>query len=217
MRTATDTPQRTLRPQRTMNDERISVVNNKRNQFSVYSASSVVNAVWRGRIAAMGLLLGVVTAIAGCERPAIVAEGLPVPAFAGVDLEGNAVALSELRGEVVLLNIWATWCYPCRREMPALEELHRDWGDEGLRVVAISIDAASASRDVRDFVDEYGLTFDVVHDGAQNVTRAFSTIGVPETFLIGADGRLVKRWMGRIDPHSESIRGPVREALRRRT
>lgn len=170
-----------------------------------------------GKLATLVMLLIAVTSSAGCERPTIVAEGLPVPAFAGVDLDGNEVGLHELRGEVVLLNIWATWCYPCRREMPALEELHREWRDLGLRVVAISIDAASASRDVRDFVEEYDLTFDVVHDGAQRVTRAFSTIGVPETFLIDADGRLVKRWMGRIDPHSESIRGPVREALRRRT
>ena len=217
MRSATDPPKRTLSTQRKDEQRRTDSVVNKRSRFSASSACSVVNAVRRGGVAALSLFLGVVLATAGCERPTIVAEGLPVPAFAGVDLDGNDVALSELRGEVVLLNVWATWCYPCRREMPALEALHRDWGDDGLRVVAISIDAASASRDVRDFVDEYGLTFDVVHDGAQNVTRAFSTIGVPETFLIDADGRLVKRWMGRIDPHSESIRGPVREALRRRT
>jgi cytochrome c biogenesis protein CcmG, thiol:disulfide interchange protein DsbE len=162
-------------------------------------------------VAAAVLLL----ALPACaDVPQKVAVGEKVPAFTGRDLDGRKVDLKALRGEVVLLNVWATWCFPCRREMPALEGLHREWSGNGLRVVAVSIDAASAERDIQEFVAEYGLTFDIVHDAAQDVTRAFRTIGVPETFLIDPDGTLRRHWIGRIDPHSESVRGPIRDVMR---
>jgi peroxiredoxin len=163
-------------------------------------------------LAVLALSLAV---LAACrEVPASVAVGERVPAYSGLDLEGRTVDLRELRGEVVLLNIWATWCFPCRREMPALEQLHRELSGSGLRVVAVSIDPANAGREIREFMEEYGLTFDIVHDPAQDVAQAFRTIGVPETFLIDADGRLRRHWLGRIDPHAEGIRGPIREAMR---
>jgi cytochrome c biogenesis protein CcmG, thiol:disulfide interchange protein DsbE len=175
-----------------------------------------MSATRRTPAVAMLLLAGLL--LAGCmDVPAQVAVGERAPAFAGVDLDGTEVDLRALRGEVVLLNVWATWCFPCRREMPALEQLHREWSGNGLRVVAVSIDAVNAARDIREFVAEYELTFDIVHDPAQHVTRAFQTIGVPETFLIGADGRLRHHWIGRIDPHSESVRGTIREAMQEAT
>lgn len=150
---------------------------------------------------------------AACSAPGGVAPGKPVPDYAAPSLEGERVRLAELRGEVVILNVWATWCNPCRREMPALERLARELGPEGLRVVAVSIDQAGAEREIRDFVAEYGLSFTVLHDPQQRVTRAFRTIGVPETFLIGRDGTLLKHWIGRIDPNSPQIRVPVYDAL----
>ncbi|CAN5658035.1 hypothetical protein BH23GEM9_BH23GEM9_23650 [soil metagenome] len=157
------------------------------------------------------------TGAAACTAPpARVAVGELAPAFAAARLDGANVSLRELQGEVVLLNVWATWCFPCRREMPAFEDLHRDLGTAGLHVIAVSIDAASAARDVAEFIAEYDLTFDILHDPAQQVTRAFQTIGVPETYLIGADGRLLRHWIGRIDPRADNIRGPVIEALRER-
>jgi cytochrome c biogenesis protein CcmG, thiol:disulfide interchange protein DsbE len=166
------------------------------------------------RASGMATLLLASSLLAGCmDVPPQVAVGERAPQFTGRALDGAQVELRALRGEVVLLNVWATWCFPCRREMPALEQLHRDWSGNGLRVVAVSIDAANAARDIRDFVAEYDLTFDIVHDPAQDITRAFQTIGVPETFLIGADGRLRRHWIGRIDPHSESVRGPIREVM----
>lgn len=160
-------------------------------------------------VAALSLVL------VGCVEPAgRVAVGERVPSLMARDLEGRAVELRSLRGEVVVLNVWATWCFPCRREMPALERLHRELGDHGLRVVAVSIDAPNAVRDIREFIDDYDLTFDILHDAAQQVARDLSTIGVPETFLIGADGRLRRHWIGRIDPDAENIRAPIREAMR---
>jgi peroxiredoxin len=153
--------------------------------------------------------------LAGCTAgPEIAVQGERVPHYAAADLDGRQVRLQDLHGEVVLLNIWATWCYPCRREMPGLEELHRELSASGLNVVAVSVDAAGAAGEIRDFLDELGLTMQVLHDTRSEISRVFATRGVPETFLIGADGVLRHHWIGRIDARSESVRGPVLAALR---
>jgi peroxiredoxin len=165
------------------------------------------------RVLALTAVLPAMMLSACVERPARVAVGERVPAYTASGLDGEQLSLQDLRGEVVLLNVWATWCFPCRREMPAFEALHREWSQHGLRVVAVSIDAAGATGDIRDFTGEYGLTFDILHDAEQRVTRAFQTIGVPETFLIDAEGRLRRHWIGRVDPHAASFREPIAEAL----
>jgi len=139
--------------------------------------------------------------------------GEPAPEFAALTLDGGSVALSELRGEVVLLNVWATWCPPCREEMPAIESLHQELAPRGLRVVAVSIDRAGAEPAIRRFADEFGLTFDILHDPEQQAPRTFRTIGVPETLLIDRKGRLVHRWIGQIDPTLPRVREPVEAAL----
>lgn len=159
-------------------------------------------------LAALVLLLGT-----ACSSGPTAIVGNRAPAFGAAELDGEDVSLASLRGEVVLLNVWATWCYPCRREMPSFQSLHRDFSDEGLRVVAVSIDGPGAQPAIEKFLREYGITFTVLHDPEQRVTRAFSTIGVPETFLIDRNGVLVRHWRGRIDGHSELIRGPIRDAL----
>lgn len=154
--------------------------------------------------------------LAGCgeaERRAPPTAGNPAPQYAAPTLSGDTLALADLRGQAVLLNIWATWCPPCREEMPALEALHRDMADDGLRVVAVSVDSRSAAGDVQQFLDEFGITFTVLHDPDEQVSRTFRTTGVPETYLIDRDGTIAKRWIGKIDAASEEVRGPVREAL----
>jgi cytochrome c biogenesis protein CcmG, thiol:disulfide interchange protein DsbE len=160
-------------------------------------------------------LLALLLAAGGCEVPSAVIEpGAPVPSFQAPGLDGSNLSLASLRGEVVLLNVWATWCYPCRREMPSFEALHREFGDEGLRVVAVSIDSRSARSDIDEFLEDHEITFTILHDAEKRITTTFRTLGVPETFLIDREGRLVKRWTGRIDGHSESVRAPIRAALR---
>jgi thiol-disulfide isomerase/thioredoxin len=121
--------------------------------------------------------------------------GRPAPPVRAVDLQGRPVALAQLRGQVVLLNIWATWCAPCREEMPSLERLHRRLAPEGLRIVAVSVDEG-ARRVVADFARRFGLTFAIWHDPANRVGRAYRITGLPESFLIDRDGVIVKRVIG---------------------
>lgn len=168
----------------------------------------------RSPVAALLVAAAAAAALAACSLPDdTVAVGRSVPAYAAADLAGTEVSLRDLRGQVVLLNVWATWCFPCRREMPGLEELHRELAGRGLAVVAVSVDAAGAAGEIHDFLDELGLTMQVLHDARGDVSRVFATRGVPETFLIGADGTLRHHWIGRIDARSESVRGPVRTAM----
>ena len=138
-------------------------------------------------------------------------RGDEAPAYGAVSLDGDSVALASLAGRPVLLNVWATWCPPCREEMPALQELHDRYDERGLAVVAASLDASAA--DAAAFARELGLTLRLLHDPAGRVTRTFRTTGVPETFLIGADGRIVRRWIGAFDPLADDVIASVEGAL----
>ena len=142
-----------------------------------------------------------------------VAAGDPAPAYAAPDLAGDTIALADFRGEVVLLNVWATWCAPCRREMPGLQQLQERFEGRGLHVLGVSIDARGAEAAIRTFADGLGVGFQLLHDPDERVTRAFRTIGVPESFLIGRDGVVAHRWIGSFDPTSEATFATVREAL----
>jgi cytochrome c biogenesis protein CcmG, thiol:disulfide interchange protein DsbE len=147
--------------------------------------------------------------------------GTRAPNFLATDLDGEPVALTNLVGEVVLLNIWATWCAPCREEMPSMQRLHDRFHDQGFRVVAVSIDSESRQRfavgptggDVRAFVEEYGLSFDVWHDPAGEIQRIYRTTGVPESFLIDRHGAIVKKVIGATDWDSEANQDLVRMLL----
>jgi cytochrome c-type biogenesis protein len=127
---------------------------------------------------------------------------------------GDTVSLTQMRGNVVLLNVWATWCPPCREEMPGLEALHQELAPQGLRVVGVSIDRGSATPAIAAFLRDNSITFPILHDSEERITRVFRTVGVSETYLIGRDGILLNRWIGKIDPASHSVRGPVERALR---
>ncbi|MDQ3697049.1 MAG: redoxin domain-containing protein [Gemmatimonadota bacterium] len=104
--------------------------------------------------------------------------------------------LADYRGRVVLLNIWATWCLPCRAEMPSIQELYDAYRDRGFTVVAISTDEPGSDEAIRDFVREYDLTFDILHDPSHRIERDYQTAGIPETFVIGRDGIVRKRVFG---------------------
>lgn len=158
----------------------------------------------------------------GTRAPDFDARPLQVPVYpAGADTtfaaRGAATTsprtLADYAGEVVLLNIWATWCGPCRDEMPAIERLHRAFGPRGLKVLAVSIDGRADERAIRDFVREYGLTFEILHDADGGIQRIYRTTGVPETFVIGRDGTIRKKTIGAADWSSEGNRALVAQLL----
>lgn len=137
--------------------------------------------------------------------------GDAAPAWGARTLGGDSVTIGSLRGRTVLLNVWATWCPPCRAEMPALQSLAERYGDRGLDVVAVSIDHDAAAAAA--FVDELDLSMRVLHDPHGRVTRAFRTTGVPESFLIDADGRIIRRWIGAFDPLAPDVIDLVESTL----
>ena len=101
----------------------------------------------------------------------------------------------EAKGQVTLVNIWATWCIPCRAEMPAIEKLYQTLGPRGLKVLAISIDEGDP-RDVEQFVQELKLTFPILHDKSGDIQRVYQTTGVPESFLLDRNGIIVRKVIG---------------------
>ncbi|MEQ8329377.1 MAG: redoxin domain-containing protein [Longimicrobiales bacterium] len=157
------------------------------------TASAVgVSQLTRGP-GAPGVSQGDLTAPGGRTQLAL---GDPIPSFAARDVfTGEPVSLDELRGDVVILNVWATWCLPCESEMPSMERLYRDLGPRGLRIVALSIDRESTHM-VRRWVEERGLTFTVLHDSDGAFERAFAGSGVPETYVFDRAGALVQHVVG---------------------
>ena len=148
---------------------------------------------------------------AGGFRP--LAAGDPAPEYAAATVSGDTVSLSDLRGRPVVVNVWATWCPPCREEMPALESLQQRFADQGLSVVAVSIDAAGDARAVDAFARELAPDVTVLHDPTRRIESAFRTIGVPETFLIDRQGRIARRWIGQFDPLSAEAIEDVQATL----
>ena len=169
----------------------------------------------------VGIVVALLTAgaIAGVRlAPEIfpVEVGSRAPQFKAVDLaSGDTVGLAGYRGQVVLLNVWATWCEPCRVEMPSLERLHRELGPQGLKIVSVSIDEAGPEV-VREFQREYGLTFRILQDRSRAIERIYQTTGVPETFVLNRDGRIVKKVIGAAEWDSPVNKDLIRRLLAQR-
>jgi cytochrome c biogenesis protein CcmG, thiol:disulfide interchange protein DsbE len=140
----------------------------------------------------------VATAIApvffGCsgdvsERAAV---GRPSPDYAARTLAGDSVALKGFVGKPVLLNIWATWCDPCREEIPFLEKVYVAHHSRGLEIIGVSIDARGQDQAVRDFASQLGMTYAIWLDPDQRVVSTFNAFGQPASYLL--DRRGVLRW-----------------------
>lgn len=162
---------------------------------------------------ALALLAPALGACGGEEGFRPVAVGEPAPSFAAATLDGDTLSLADFSGSPVLLNIWATWCAPCRKEMPEIEELFQEYRDRGFNVVAVSIDNRGAADQIVEFAEEMGASFTILHDAEQTITRDYQTIGVPESFLIDGDGVLRARWTGRFMPLDPEVKALVEEAL----
>lgn len=122
----------------------------------------------------------------------------PAPELTLSDLAGTSVSLADYRGQVVLVNLWATWCPPCKDEMPALEAFYRKYQSQGFVIVAIN--DGDPTEDVIQFAQEYGLTFPVWLDPTYIATeQAFKTLSLPSSFVIDREGTIVLSWVGGIN------------------
>lgn len=126
------------------------------------------------------------------------------PAFSLKNLSGKEESLKDYRGKVLLLNFWATWCPPCREEMPALESLYRTLKDQGFVVLGISSDAFG-ERAVKPFVEEFGLTFPMLLDQNLKITHLYRVNYRPTSYLVDRQGNLITRVVGPQDWMSDEI------------
>ena len=161
-------------------------------------------------VAGIVMTLTFVVALAMKVRPQIdlIGAGSRLPDFQAVNLRTNHPAsLADYAGKVVLINIWATWCEPCRLEMPSMERLSEHLGGADFRVVAVSVDK-DGPEVVMKFVNDLGLHFDILHDRSGAIQQTLQTTGVPESFVLDRTGVIIKKVIG-----AERWDSPVNEAL----
>lgn len=157
---------------------------------------------WSGAGAALCLAL-LPLGCSSTDGPAPPRVGETAPPYQAVTLDGDSVSLSSLRGKVVLLNLWATWCAPCRHETPFLQDLYEARRDEGFEIVGVSMDTPDQVESIRQFVDEYGVEYTILHDRTMRGMDLYRVLGLPATFLVDREGTL--RWM-RYGPVGETDR-----------
>jgi peroxiredoxin len=147
--------------------------------------------------------------------PPAVGRGTRAPDLELADLDGGRVSVEALKGRVVLVNFWATWCKPCEEEMPAMERLYRALNAEGFELLAVSVDTDTTA--VRSFRQRLRLSFPILLDPDQEVAGRYQTFKFPESVLIGPDGVVVERYIGSKDwdapAYVERIRRLLRPAL----
>jgi peroxiredoxin len=139
--------------------------------------------------------------------------GQPVPEYAAMTAEGDSVSLASRRGKVVLLNVWATWCHPCRAEIPELVALNKRYAARGLEIIGVSVDAAGADADVRAFMKDFAMDYTIWFDPADRVSTRFLLVGVPTTFVIDRDGVMRWRKTGPVLPGDTTLTGVLERAL----
>lgn len=144
-----------------------------------------------------------------------ISVGSKAPEFQAATLDQSPIkkTLASYRGEVVLLNVWATTCGPCRVEMPSMQKLYDDYKPKGLKIVAVSVDLPGMEQAIREFAKEFNLTFDVLYDESREIERQYQTTGYPESFVIGRDGTIHKKWIGMDDWNSPANRVLIDQLL----
>jgi thiol-disulfide isomerase/thioredoxin len=153
-------------------------------------------------------MLALVLAVGGCSKDkekqaagsarVAATEGASAPDFTAADLSGKTVTLSQLRGKVVLVNFWATWCPPCREEIPSMVKLNQAMAGKPFQMLALSIDEGGKEA-IDGFFKSSGQTLPAYLDGEQKVARLYGTTGVPETFVIDKKGAILKKVVGGMD------------------
>ncbi|MCE2455817.1 MAG: TlpA family protein disulfide reductase [Gemmatimonadetes bacterium] len=168
----------------------------------------------RSRACLTTVAVGALALAGGCvPEDRTFAIDRPAPDYAAANLAGDTLALSDLEGEVVLLNLWATWCAPCRHETPFLQSIYERYRERGFRVVGVSQETSDAADQIAQFTDEYGVTYTILHDTQLRGDRIYHAPGLPATFLIDREG--VLRWLryGPVDETTDGFIDAIEEAL----
>lgn len=138
--------------------------------------------------------------------------GAAMPEYAATLLDGTPFVLSNERGHVVLVNLWATWCAPCRLEMPDLQALHNRYSARGFKVIGVSVDQGGADT-VKSFIAEQKITYPIVLDPDEKMAAILNTTVLPVTILVDRNGRIVWRWPGQIDPRDPKMIQAIERAV----
>ena len=139
--------------------------------------------------------------------------GQTPPAFVLPDLSGNNVSLSDFEGKVVVLDLWATWCPPCRKEIPFLVSLYEQYKDQGLEVIGVGLDQGGASV-IAPFVEANEVTYTILV-GNQDISQQYKVSGIPMTLMIDRDGRVASKDVGFAPTMEAEMRARVEELLSR--
>lgn len=173
--------------------------------------SEAVRTGWRfwhpgmRRMLVTGLLVTAICGPASADEQAVAAllkslhlvgyrAGTTPPNFGGATPDARQLSLTELRGKVVVVNFWASWCSECRPEMPALQRLHREFASRGLAIIGIN--AREGPEIIRRYARELGLTFPLILDPDGKINALYGVVGLPATFVVGRDGRAVAFGIG---------------------
>jgi cytochrome c biogenesis protein CcmG/thiol:disulfide interchange protein DsbE len=162
-------------------------------------------------------ILAVAAAVAGAgcagETRQPVEIGQPAPRYVATTLAGDSAATAALAGKVVLLNIWATWCAPCRQEIPYLQSLYQKHAAEGLEIVGVSVDARGQDAEIREFVKDFGMTYPIWRDPDERIQSLYLALGVPASYLIDRAGVLRWRKIGVVSETDTSLANALAVAL----
>ena len=132
--------------------------------------------------------------VTSCSAPSVARVGEPSPDFKLQNLDGQSISLSDLRGKPVLLNFWATWCLPCRIEMPYIQQVYEEWSGKGLVVLAVNIGESPSK--VKRFLQTYNLSLPVLLDPKQSAARKYNVPPIPTSFFIDKDGTIQVKIIG---------------------
>lgn len=141
----------------------------------------------------IGILVIFAVAAACDEGPRRAPEvGDPAPPYAATTLGGDSIDVASLKGKVVLINVWATWCHPCREEIPYLLTLYNRHRSQGFEIAGVSVDTYGQEDDIRKFVEEFRMTYPIWRDPDERIQSLYLALGVPSSYLIDRTGTL--RW-----------------------
>jgi len=160
----------------------------------------IVGMVWTVLLLAVALMPAFTSTVAPllAAQRGVVKPGEPAPNFQLRDMNGQTVSLSDLRGKIVLVNFWATWCGPCRIEMPAMERLYRTYDRKDFEILAVSTDAQGVAV-TRPFQQENQLTFPILHDADFRVGLSYGARTLPMTFMVDRQGIVRQQIFGARD------------------